>query len=379
MDADPVPWLRLLHAPGIGPTRAARLLEACGGDIAQLVSAPRRDLQAAGLSAEAARVVAGEVEPPGLRRDLEWTAGEDRHLLCPGHPAWPARLAGIADPPLLLFVQGDPDLLALPALAIVGSRNPTPAGADNAREFARHLAAAGLVITSGLALGIDGAAHEGALAADGLTVAVAGTGLDRVYPARHADLAHRIAQQGALVSELPLATRPARDTFPRRNRIITGLCVGTLVVEAALRSGSLISARHAMEQGREVFAIPGSIHNPLARGCHWLIRQGAKLVETADDILEELVPQFDAPRGPAAAASRPGPAVNTEPAAGDGTGHDGDPDYARLLAGLDWEPRGVDELAARSGLSVGDVASMLLRLELEGRVRNIPGGLYQRK
>jgi DNA processing protein len=313
-----------------------------------------------------------------VRADLEWGAQPGNTLLCLADPRYPQRLAAIHDPPPVIYVHGDPEVLSVPALAMVGTRHPTQAGRDTAREFARHLAGSGLVITSGLALGIDTEAHRGALEADGLTVAVAGTGLDRVYPARNAGLARELARAGALVSELPIGTRPSREGFPRRNRILSGLCVGTLVVEAAVRSGSLITARLALEQGREVLAIPGSIHNPVARGCHRLIRQGARLVETADDVLEEIGPALGgwqpAP-GDAAARDTGGRAETGGPGAPEEAA---DPEYARLLEVLDWEPRGIDELAGRSGLEVPALASMLLRLELEGRVHVAPGGLYQR-
>ncbi|MEF8834398.1 MAG: DNA-processing protein DprA [Halofilum sp. (in: g-proteobacteria)] len=362
---DPEPWLRLVHAPGVGPALARALL-ARFGDAARACSASRGALIDAGLTPEAADSLRQAETPAGVARDREWAATDGRHLLTLEDPRYPARLAAIADPPPVLYLQGDPEVLAYPMLAIVGTRHPTAAGRENAHEFARHLAASGLVIASGLAVGIDGAAHEGALAGGGLTVAAAGTGLDRVYPARHADLARRIAAEGALVSELPIGTRPSRSAFPRRNRILAGLCAGTLVIEAAVRSGSLITARMATEQDREVFAIPGSIHNPVARGCHQLIRQGAKLVETADDVLEELAPLI---------GERPAAVPDTESA---DAGLPDDPDYARLFECLDWEPRAVDELAARSGLAVADLASMLLRLELEGHVHAVPGGLYQR-
>lgn len=371
MTGRPEYWLRLTHAPGVGPVTARRLL-ARFGDIDAVTRASRGDLEHAGLDPAAAAVLQGHTTPAGLRRDLAWAEAAGHHLLTVEHPAYPARLRALPNPPAVLYVHGDPEVLAQPALAIVGSRNPTPAGAETAAELARHLAAAGLVIVSGLALGIDAAAHEGALAGGGLTVAIAGTGLDRVYPASHADLARRIAVEGALAAELPLGTRPSRTAFPQRNRIVTGLCVGTLIVEAAVQSGSLISARHAMEQGREVFAVPGSIHNPLARGCHRLIRQGAKLVETADDILEELAPQIGPPEPVAASGA-------TDPAAAESGADARDPEYARILAALDWEPRGVDEIAGGAGLAVDAVASMLLRLELDGVIRTLPGGLYQRR
>jgi DNA processing protein len=252
-------------------------------------------------------------------------------------------------------------------LAMVGSRNPTPGGVRTASDFARHLAHAGLVITSGLALGIDAAGHAGALAAGQPTIAVMGTGLDRVYPGSHRELAHRIAAQGALVSELPIGAQPRPENFPRRNRIISGLSLGTLVVEAAQRSGSLISARCAAEQGREVFAIPGSIHNPLARGCHALIRQGAKLVETAEDVVNELGALALA--GTLQEVASPTP-TDAAPRL--------DPEYAKLLDSIGFDPLPVDVLVATCGLTPAEVSSMLLQLELRGFVASSPGGLYNR-
>jgi DNA processing protein len=361
-------WLRLVHAPGLGPGITRDLL-ARFGEPAAIPGAGRKRLRDAGLDAAAIELLLADEPPEGVSRDLEWAQGERHHLLTLADPRYPARLREIHDPPPVLYVLGDPDVLAYPAIAMVGSRHPTPAGRDTARAFARHLAGSGLIVNSGLALGIDAASHQGALDVDGLTVAVAGTGLDRVYPSRHADLARCIGEQGALVSELPVGTRPTRGAFPRRNRILSGLSTGTLVVEAALRSGSLITARCALEQGRELFAIPGSIHNPLARGCHALIRQGAKLVETAGDVLEELAPLI----GPLPGESE----SDAAPAAQRATAAD-DPEYTRLLACIDWEPRGIDELARASGLSAAAVASMLLRLELEGVIRAVPGGLYER-
>lgn len=363
-------WLRLTHAPGVGPAKARQLLDRFG-DAAAIAAADHRQLAATGLEPAAIACLHGDTGDEGIRRDLDWADGEHHYLLPLSDPRYPARLREIADPPPLLYVHGDPEVLAWPALAMVGTRHPTPAGRGTAHAFARHLAGSGLIIVSGLALGVDAAVHEGALAGAGLTVAVAGTGLDRVYPARHAELAHRIGASGALVSELPIGTRPTREAFPRRNRILSGLAAGTLVVEAALRSGSLITARLALEQGRELFAIPGSIHNPVARGCHALIRQGAKLVETADDVLEELASVLGPlPGTQAAATGRAEP--ETPPAATD-------PEYVRLLECLDWEPRSIDELSACSGLSAGDVASMLLRLEMEGTIHSVPGGLYQKR
>lgn len=254
---------------------------------------------------------------------------------------------------------------------MVGSRNPSMSGEETAREFARHLAATGLSITSGLALGIDGASHSGALMADGITIAVMGTGLDRVYPASQHALAHEIAQQGALVSEFPLGTQLRPGNFPRRNRIISGMALGTLVVEAAEKSGSLITARLASEQGREVFAIPGSIHNPLARGCHKLIRQGAKLVETAGDVLEELAPLLS--------GMQPLPyADDTDDTGAVEPQHQLDSEYQLLLECMGFDPVQIDLLIERSGLTAEEVSSMLILLELEGHVSSAPGGIYCR-
>jgi DNA processing protein len=301
-----------------------------------------------------------------VKQDLAWLEQPGNHLLRLDDPRYPPLLRQIPYPPPLLFVHGDPDCLRLPQLAIVGTRNPTPLGRETAQRFAAYLAEFGLVITSGLALGIDAAAHEGALASGGRTLAVMGTSLDRVYPARNRDLAHAIAERGALVSELPIGTPPVAENFPRRNRLISGLALGVLVVEAATQSGSLITARLANEQGREVFAIPGSIHNPLAKGCHALIRQGAKLVETAADILEELGALATAASEPASC-----PAAASSSAALDD-------EYRQLLATMGDEPVGIDLLVDRCGLTAEAVSSMLLILELEGYVAAIPGGLYGR-
>ena len=290
---------------------------------------------------------------------------ENRHLLTLGDDRYPDLLAAIAGPPERLFIIGNPEVLHLPALAIVGSRNPTKGGAQNAFEFARHLAGAGFCIVSGLAQGIDTAAHRGALAAGAPTIAFLGHGIDRVYPAVNRDLAHEIAGQGALVSEFPLGTAPNRALFPQRNRLISGVSLGTVVVEAARRSGSLITARLAAEQGREVFAIPGSIHNPLSRGCHQLIREGAKLVEAADDIVAELAPLA----GHLLQAS-------DKTAAAPGMNKDADDEYVKLLEALGHDPVSADELVGRSGLTINQVSSMLLILELEGKIEKLSGGRY---
>jgi len=272
-----------------------------------------------------------------------------------GDARYPQSLLDAADPPLLLYAQGRFELLQSDAIAIVGSRSPTPQGADNARAFASHLSHGGLTIISGLALGVDTAAHAGGLDGTASTIAVVGTGLDRVYPKRNLGLAHRIAAKGLIVSEYSLGMPPLAPNFPRRNRIIAGLARGTLVVEAALQSGSLITARMANEAGREVFAIPGSIHSPQSRGCHALIKQGAKLVETAQDILEEL----RWPGAPAAVAAAAAP---------------GDP----LLDALGFDPVTLDALVARTGESAAELSVRLLDLELSGQVSRLPGQLFQR-
>lgn len=295
------------------------------------------------------------------------TPGTSRAVVCLGDAAYPAAWLHTADPPLLLYTQGRLELLQRPAIAMVGSRSPTRQGLDNARAFAEALSTAGLTVASGLALGIDGAAHEGALRGPGSTTAFVGTGLDRVYPRQHATLAHQIAAQGLLVSEHPLGTPPLAAHFPQRNRLIAGLSLGTLVVEAALRSGSLITARQAMEAGREVFAIPGSIHAPQSRGCHALIKQGAKLVEGAQDVLEEL--RWDT--GPAVTAPAHERDSNSDELAATTTE---DP----LLAALGHDPVGLDALSARTGWSPQVLNVRLLALELDNRVARLPGQLFQR-
>lgn len=372
MREDDRAWLALLRVPGIGAARFAQVLAAFGSPAAAF-AASRRERLAAGLPEAVADALAAP-DWAGAERDLAWTERPGNHLLRGDDPAYPARLRGLDRAPPLLFVRGDPACLADPQLAIVGTRRPTPVGAGIAREFAGHLARDGLAITSGLALGIDAEAHQGALAAGGRTLAVFGTGPDRVYPARHRELAHAIVDSGgALVSELPTGTPVLAENFPRRNRIIAGLALGVLVVEAAARSGSLITARLAAEAGREVFAIPGSIHNPMARGCHALIREGATLVETAGDILYALAPQAAAALAEATAtapATAPAGPAQALPELAD--------DYRKLLDSMGDAPIGVDLLVQRSGLTAEVVSSMLLILELEGYVASAPGGLYSK-
>ncbi len=359
-------WLALLRAPGVGSRTYCRLLERFFHP-AEVFSAPRSDLEACGLRGESLSWL-GSPDWSAVEPDLRWLEQSRNHLITLDAPAYPSLLREIPDPPPLLFVHGDPQRLQTPQLAMVGSRNPSVPGRQTAREFARFLARAGLTVTSGLAIGIDAAAHEGALeaAGPGATIAVTGTGLDRVYPARHRELAHRIARDGALVSEFPPGTAPRRENFPRRNRIISGLSLGTLVVEAAQRSGSLITARQALEQGREVFAVPGSIHNPLSRGCNDLIRQGAKLVETGRDVLEELGSLLAGGTDYADSPSDTAPAQAL------------DPDYRQLLDSMGFDPVAVDTLIERNGLTPDVVSSMLLLLELDGYVSSAPGGRYCR-
>lgn len=357
-------WLILHHAAGLGSVTLQRLLAAYAGP-AEILRAPAERLRANGLSQPAISALR-DPDREAIDRDLEWLEQPGNRIITCREPAYPPLLAQIPDPPGLLYVHGDSKVLKDLQLAMVGSRNPTPSGQRTAREFAEHLAYAGLVITSGLALGIDAASHNGALQAARPTIAVMGTGLDRIYPASHRELAHRIAARGALVSEFPPGTKPRPENFPRRNRIISGLSLGTLVVEATTRSGSLISARCAGEQGREVFAIPGSIHNPLARGCHALIRQGAKLVETAQDVIDEL--------GALAGAL----AETREPHPDNESAWEPDSEYNQLLESIDFDPVSVDTLVNRCGLTPAQVSSMLLQLEMNGLIEASPGGLYNR-
>ena len=353
-------WFRLLETPGLGRDAVRRLLAAFGSADAVL-AAPKSALRGL-ITADLADAVGAKIEGLDTRLSAahDWQRGGERcGMLAIGEAEYPPLLLQSADPPLLLYVQGDVRLLSQPCLAIVGSRNASAQGVDNARAFGSHLSARGWTIVSGLAFGIDGAAHEGGLAGPGSTVAVVGTGLDRVYPARHRALAHRIAAAGVLVSEFAPGMPPLPQNFPLRNRIIAGLSRGTLVVEAAVQSGSLITARQAADNGREVFALPGSIHSPLSRGCHVLIRQGAKLVECADDILEELQG-----RPVATAAGVAVPAGGRE-----------DP----VLQALGHDPATLDALGARTGWSTQELSARLLELELEDRVARLPGGLYQRR
>ena len=353
-------WLRLVRTLGVGRDVARRLLAACGTPEGVFAARPATLNELIGAARAAALAAPPEGHDAQLAATEAWLdAAAANHVITLADAAYPALLLETADPPLMLYAQGRLDLLGAPALAVVGSRNPSAQGLDNARAFAEHLSHAGLTIVSGMALGIDGAAHEGGLAGRGSTVAVVGTGLDRIYPARHKALAHRIAKDGLILSEFDLGMPPLAENFPQRNRLIAGLSRGTLVVEAALPSGSLITARQALEAGRDVFAIPGSIHSPQSRGCHALIKQGAKLVDAADDILGELN----------WARPKVAPTAPTPSAGGD----------EALLAALGHEPVTLDALLARTGESAAALSGRLLELELEGRVARLPGGLYQRR
>ena len=406
-------WLALVRAPSVGPITFIRLMTHFGS--------PRRVFEADQSEWRELKLkekLQNYLQNPdwfAVEKDMQWLEQPNNHLLTFDHPDYPPQLREIADPPPLLFIHGDAALLSSKQLAIVGTRKPTSEGSQTAREFAEYLSHQGLTITSGMALGIDGAAHWGALAGSGKTIAVAGTGLDRIYPPQHDKLAHKIAETGALVSELPLGTSVQRRHFPIRSRVVSGLCLGTLVVEAPEGSGALYAAKHALKQGREVFAIPGSIHNPLVKGCHQLIKkEGAKLVEKATDILEELqvyrslttqnkinkietphfspksdtnnkvrsvspkpntnneirqVPSSTATDSPASQPVQPVPKNNPS---------DLDGDYVHLLNFLEAGPTSIDTLVEECGLNAGEVSSMLLMLELRGQVTLQPGGLYAR-
>jgi len=354
-------WLRLIETPGVGRESARRLLAAFGSPqaVIEAPSAARAEIVATPQAEALAQP--GPATEALIDATWDWLhadAAAPRDVVTLGDPRYPAMLLATADPPLLLYTQGRVELLTTQAIAVVGSRNPTHQGSDNARAFANHLSDGRLTVVSGMALGIDAAAHAGGLAGSASTIAVVGTGLDRVYPRRNLALAHRIAAHGLIISEYALGTPPLAPNFPLRNRLIAGLARGTLVVEAALQSGSLITARLANEAGRDVFAIPGSIHSPQSRGCHALIKQGAKLVETAQDILEELRLADPVPHANAVAGA---PAL-------------ADP----LIAALGFDPVTLDALVARTGFSPAALNVRLLELELDGHVARLPGQLFQR-
>ena len=351
-DAELAAWVKLSLVPGLGGQGMRTLLRTYG--LPHQVLAAGQAALARIVSKEIAAHISSDDNAAAVDAALEWATADGHALLTLADADYPQLLLQTPDPPALLYLRGRRELLARPGLAMVGSRSATPQGERNAEQFARAFSTAGLTIVSGLALGIDAAAHRGGLEAAGSTIAVLGTGVDVVYPQRNRALAERIAREGLILSEFPLGTPPHAGNFPRRNRVISGLARGCLVVEAALASGSLITARLAAEQGRDVFAIPGSIHSPHAKGCHALIKQGAKLVESAQDLLQELGVEV---RVPAAAV---------------------DPAATGLLAQLGYDPCDIDTLCTRSGLTADMVSAMLLQLELDGRIASLPGGLYQR-
>ncbi|MEM7082170.1 MAG: DNA-processing protein DprA [Pseudomonadota bacterium] len=370
MSSDFRSWLFLKHTRGLSRSAALELVHTLGSADAVL-AADRGTLTDLGVSSEVASAL---IQPDEalIASDLAWLSGANRYFVPHGSAQYPALLSRIPDPPLGLFVVGAPEVLSHPQVAMVGSRRPTRQGEENAAAFAHFLCEAGFAVTSGLARGIDAASHRGALASSGLTVAVCGTGLDDVYPRGHIRLAAEIAERGALVSEYSTQTVPHKGNFPQRNRLISGLSVGVLVVEAAHKSGSLITARYAGEQGREIFALPGSIHNPMARGCHRLIKQGAKLVESGDDVLQELRPlthralddNIDASKTAMSPNSQNAPSLDEE--------------QKQLLHSLGHEPSTIDQLCSRTGLTADAVSSMLLILDLQGFVETTDGGRYVR-
>ncbi len=366
-------WLRLTLTAGVGPVVARRLLEQFGLPHAIFESAGGLLAEVAGNRLADALRARDAAREHKVAEALDWAESGAHHLVTLADPDYPALLLQIGDPPALLYLAGCREVLLRPMLAVVGARNATAGGTANARSFARALSGAGWTVASGLALGIDAAAHDGALAGGSGTVAVLGTGADVVYPSRHRSLAHRIANDGAVVSELPLGTAPLPGLFPRRNRLIAGMSRGVLVVEAAVQSGSLITARQAGEFGRDVFAIPGSIHSPLARGCHALIRQGAKLVESADDVLSEL-PPIEHPLAPSTwpMSVSTHTLLDVYPPASDS------PDRDPVLGAIGHEPVLPDTLATHLGMPAGELGARLVMLELAGRLQRLPDGRVAR-
>lgn len=361
-------WLAVHAAPKIRPRNFLKLLAAFGSPQA-ILEASFSQLRSLGIATETCEALA-EPDWQHIYSNLNWLAEHDARLITLADSDYPQSLKNIADPPPVLFVMGDARLLRKPQIAMVGSRNPTPTGAESAYQFAASLAHAGLCVTSGMALGIDAQSHRGAISTGAPTIAVVGTGIDRTYPASHKSLARTIAGQGAIISEFPLGLPPLAKNFPQRNRIISGLSLGVLVVEAALKSGSLITARQALDQNRDVFAIPGSIHSPQSRGCHHLLREGARLVETAQDILDELrfdPEPFSAPNSHGStAATSDQKLINL------------DQDHAKLLSCVGFEPTSVDTIVTRSGLTPEQVCSMLLLLELQNQIVSTASGQYSR-
>jgi DNA processing protein len=358
-------WLQLSLTPGLGSATLRKLLSQFG--LPEKVLAAGRANLARFASVDALQQLESDAVADAVGHALAWLEQPGNAIVTLADAAYPRLLLEISDPPAVLYCRGRTDLLNRPALAVVGSRNATTQGNSNAEQFARSFSAAGLTIVSGLAQGIDAAAHRGGLSGEGSTIAVLGTGVDIVYPRVNATLGAEIVAKGLLLSEFPLGTKALAHNFPRRNRLISGLAQGCLVVEAALASGSLITARAAAEQGREIFAVPGSIHSPLSKGCHALIKTGAKLAESAEDVLSELTAFRRAGTGAGRSAANAGTASATK----------GDSDEP-LLACMGFDPADVDSLCTRAGLPAEKISAELLRLELAGRVAVLPGGLYQR-
>lgn len=351
LEADLASWLKLTLIPGLGNEGLRRLLQALGSPHA-ILAAPASELSRY-VKPSIARAIVNGIDDTSLEQIAVWLEDPLNHIVTLTDAEFPQSLLNISDPPLVLYIKGRLDLLNVRSLAVVGSRSASTQGLRNAEAFAQTVSDSGLCVISGMAHGIDAAAHRGGLFGASSSIAVVGTGLDKIYPAANRELAHQLAQHGTIISEFPLGTPPLAANFPRRNRIISGLSAGCLVVEASLQSGSLITARMAIEQGREVFAIPGSIHSPQSKGCHELIKQGAKLVECAQDILEELNVSL---------SSRSSNSLVEHP----------------LFAHLGFDPVDLDTLAARSNLTIAELSAILLQLELDGTIVNLPGGLYQR-
>ncbi|MDX1695184.1 MAG: DNA-processing protein DprA [Ketobacteraceae bacterium] len=376
-DTDLPFWLALWRVPNLGASLFNRLLSAFDSLQSACESSPKR-LMALGLNQDQISAIKGFLDgtnqslQEGVALDLEWLSQENHHLVTLLDPGYPSLLKEITSPPPLLFVKGDPDLLNWPQIAIVGSRHPSRQGVQNAAQFAEYFVRQGFTVTSGLAMGVDAAAHEGALKGEGHTIGVTAHGLDSIYPKRSRALADAMLEKGAWVSEFPVGVAPKPAYFPRRNRIISGLSMGVLVVEAAVKSGSLITARQAIDQNREVFAIPGSIHNPLSRGCHAMIRQGAKLVEKAEDVTEELLPLINYQRSQLNLDFETSETVSAT--------HDAHHSYAnnsteyQILSVLDHDPMLVDEIVTRTGMNVADINAALVMLELDGAVTTQPAG-----
>lgn len=371
--------LHFWRTKGIGPASIQHLIQHFGS-VATALAASDQELLAAGLKPQGVQAYRQQ-DPHAADVDWQWfQAANNHHILVPEDPEYPELLKSIRTAPAVLFVLGNPQLLNDPQIAIVGSRNPTQYGKENARAFAAHFANNGLTVTSGLALGIDGISHQAALGENGQTLAVVANGLDIIYPLRNRHIAASIEQQGAIISEFPIGIAAHPQHFPRRNRIISGMSFGVLVVEAALQSGTLVTARHAMEQAREVFAIPGSIHNPLSRGCHHLLRQGAKLVETANDVLEEIAPQLNNWLQQDKHLSLPLNHSSNESSVSSTTTDCStlDPEHQQVLDALSYEALPVDQIILGTGLTAEAVSSILLMLELQGLVTACGGGTYMR-